>query len=890
MESFNIQNLTFAYPGRQSSALGNIDITINNGEFVTLCGKSGCGKTTLLRLLKSATAPNGTLEGCIYFEGRPLCDVPQREQVSKIGFVMQSPENQIVTDKVWHELAFGAESLGLSTTEIRGRVSEMASFFGIQNWFHKSVTELSGGQKQLLNLASVMVMQPSVLILDEPTSQLDPIAASEFLKILEKINRELGVTVILSEHRLDEVFAIADRVIVLDEGRVIADAEPKAVAKILKSGGHGMYAGLPVPVRVWAGVENDMECPLTVRDGRVWLEKYAANHRIDSTLIPDDAVNCCNKNQIIELKDMWFRYNKNSEDIVKGMNLTVNQGEIFALMGGNGAGKTTALSLISGLNVPYRGKVLIKGDEIKKIDNLYGNILGVLPQDPVSLFVKKTVQLELEDALGEEKFSKEEKTERIKEISVLCGIDGLMEAHPYDLSGGEQQRAALAKVLIKTPEILLLDEPTKGMDAQFEQVFAEILKNLKSTGVTVVMVSHDIEFCAKYADRCALMFDGGLTSVDVPRRFFAGKSFYTTSANRMARNILPDAVLAEDIILACGGGVLGNVPAQKPKASLSEEKKTAESKKSTKISPLKIVLGSVFSLLFVFVCLIQFKILTVPYGDIISGMASGTMLQWVTIVSAGVALWCFVPGGRNGIGHQQKGKRSFTKRTLVAILFVMIAVPLTVFAGMFFLQDKQYYFISFMIILEIMIPFFISFEGRKPSARELVIISVLCAFAVAGRAAFSMLPQFKPMVAVVIIAGVCFGGEAGFLVGAVAAFVSNFFAGQGNWTPWQMVACGMVGFLGGILVRAGWLRKSRLSLSVFGFIATFVIYGGIVDSQFVLMFLSKLSTEAIVSSYIMGVPFNLIHGASTALFLWFISEPMIEKLERVKIKYGLLDR
>ena len=227
MESYQIENLSFTYPERESKALEDICLTVNQGEFITLCGKSGCGKTTLLRLLKTAVAPHGILKGSIYFNGRIISQINSKEQAAEIGFVMQSCDNQIVTDKVWHELAFGLESLGYSTPEIRTRVSEMASFFGIQTWFHKKVTELSGGQKQLLNLASVMVMQPSVLILDEPTSQLDPIAAQEFLKTLEKINRELGTTVILTEHRLEDAFPISDRVVVMDNGKIIADGTPK---------------------------------------------------------------------------------------------------------------------------------------------------------------------------------------------------------------------------------------------------------------------------------------------------------------------------------------------------------------------------------------------------------------------------------------------------------------------------------------------------------------------------------------------------------------------------------------------------------------------------------------------------------------------------------------
>ncbi len=400
MESIRIENLDFTYPTRTDKTLDDINFTVNQGEFVLLCGKSGCGKTTLLKLLKSSLSPFGEISGTICFKGKSLSSYSAKEQASDIGFVMQNPDNQIVTDKVWHELAFGLESLGCKQNEIRARVSEMASFFGIQTWFYKNVTELSGGQKQLLNLASVMVVGPSVLILDEPTSQLDPIAAGEFLNTLEKINRELGTTVILTEHRLEEAFPMADRVIVMDEGKIIADEAPEEVGRILKLKNHDMYKGLPTPMRVHGEVPNTLPCPLTVRDGRLWLEEYAKKNRLQPDRIPKDAVQNSYAT-VIEVKDVWFRYGKDLPDAVKGLNVSVSKGELFCLVGGNGTGKTTTLTLISGLNTPYRGNVLIKGEHISKIKNLYDGLLGVLPQNPQSVFVKKTVYLDLMEILSE---------------------------------------------------------------------------------------------------------------------------------------------------------------------------------------------------------------------------------------------------------------------------------------------------------------------------------------------------------------------------------------------------------------------------------------------------------------------------------------------------------
>ncbi len=891
MESIKVENLSFTYPNQENKTLEDISLTIQEGEFITICGKSGCGKTTLLRLLKTSLAPHGILNGSIYFKGTPLDETDSREQAAQIGFVMQSPDNQIVTDKVWHELAFGLESLGYSTPEIRTRVSEMASFFGIQSWFYKKVTELSGGQKQLLNLASVMVMQPSVLILDEPTSQLDPIAAQEFLKTLEKINRELGTTVILTEHRLEDAFPMSDRVVVMDNGKIIAADEPRRVGEILKSSDHDMYMALPAPMRIYGAVENSSGFPLTVREGRTWLEKYSANNKLSSELIPDSKSAKEIRNPAVEIKDVYFRYEKDLPDVVKGLNLKVEAGELFSIVGGNGTGKTTALSLISGLNKPYRGEVLINGRNIFKTSNLYNGVLGVLPQNPQSVFVKKTVYLDLLEILSERKMSKDEKDERVRNISALCRIENLLQSHPYDLSGGEQQRAALAKVLLKEAQILLLDEPTKGMDAHFKEEFADILKDLKANGVTVIMVSHDIEFCAEYSDRCAMFFDGNVTSSGSPREFFAGKNFYTTSANRMARAKLPKAVLAQDIILACGSTVR-NKEKQFSKVLIhkTENESKAEKFKTKKSTPARVVIGSIFVLLFVLT-----SILSVTDWDIFNFAGIGPSglrpLHIISVIETAIVLFCFFPQKELGseMIQQSRINRRIAKRTLVAALLILLAIPLTIYIGVYFFGDRKYYFISLLIILETVIPFCMVFENRKPQAREIVVISVLCAIAVAGRAAFFMLPQFKPVVALVIISGVCFGGETGFLVGAVTGFVSNFFFGQGPWTPWQMFAFGIIGFLAGILFRKGFLRKTKASLCIFGFFAAFIIYGGIMNPAGVITYQAKLNLNMIKMSYVTGLPMDLVHAASTAFFLWFISEPVIEKLERIKVKYGLIN-
>ena len=880
METFAVRSLSFAYPEQRQDTLRDLSFSVPQGQFVTLCGPSGCGKSTLLRQLKSVLSPTGDRRGTILFEGVPLDDVGQREQSARIGFVQQSPENQIVTDKVWHELAFGLESLGYDTPTIRSRVAEMASFFGIQTWFYKNVAELSGGQKQLLNLASIMAMQPSVLILDEPTSQLDPIAASDFLATVGKVNRELGTTVILTEHRLEEAFPLSDRVLVMDKGRLIADGTPTEVGQRLRGSGHGMFLAMPTAMRVWASVEDEAPCPVTVRDGRSWLEDFGKRQSL--LPLPAESVPAHSEENAIELEDIWFKYEKDLPDVVKGVSLTVKKGEFLALLGGNGTGKTTTLSIIGGLRKPYRGET-----------HLHGRV-GTLPQNPQTLFVKKTVREDLFEIFKGSKLDKAVQENRVARAVQLCRLEELLDRHPYDLSGGEQQRCALAKVLLLEPEILLLDEPTKGLDAEFKQVFAVILKTLQRRGVTVFMVSHDVEFCAEYADRCALFFDGNIVSEGRPRQFFSGNSFYTTSANRMARGLLPEAVTATDLMAACGGTLPPQPELPEETPPLPEPAEDSADFKPKRLPLWRILLAAVSGLgalaLFVYTLSHQDLSALINENGLTTTALNDLPLYLLLVVCLLICAFSLSRRAPQPVRLQPpKEKRKLSKRTVAAAVSILLLIPLTIFIGVYYLGGRKYYFIALLILVETMLPFFLIFEGRKPQARELTVIAVLCAIGVVGRAAFFMLPAFKPVLALVIIAGVAFGGETGFLVGAMTMVASNVLFGQGPWTPWQMFSAGIIGFLAGVLFRKGLLRRSKVSLCIYGAIASIVIYGGIMNPAAALIYTETLNWKLLLTYYVSGIPVDLIHAVATVLFLWLAAEPMLEKLDRIKVKYGLMD-
>ena len=584
MQTFTISDLSFTYPTETAPALQNVSLSIEAGSFTVLCGRSGCGKSTLLRQLKPILQPHGTKTGEILFEGKPLESLSQREQSARIGFVLQNLDAQLVTDKVWHELAFGLESLGLDTPTIRRRVAEIASYFGIQNWFYKPVAELSGGQKQLVNLASVMALEPSVLLLDEPTSQLDPIAAADFLSTLGRINRELGTTIILSEHRLEDALALSTNVVFMERGRVLDTGTAGEVGARLKAAGSDMFSAMPVPMRIYASVPNALSCPVTVAQGRLWLESFSQTHKLSP--VPEPAPATKHEDApAVEMTEAFFRYDKDSPDVVKALSLRAYKGELLAILGGNGTGKSTTMGLISGVNRAYRGKVSVLGHAPQEVLSR----VALLPQDPQTLFVKNTVIEDLLSVLDDQ--PKDKRKALALQKAKLCDLTELLDRHPYDLSGGEQQRAALCKVLLREPEVLLLDEPTKGLDAEFKRTFARIIRRLTTRGVCVIMVSHDAEFCASFADHCAMFFDGAIVAEGTPREFFSSGSFYTTSASRMARGLLPGAITPEDVITACGGVLppepeLPDEDAQQAQAKRESEAEAKEYLLPSEVPPL----------------------------------------------------------------------------------------------------------------------------------------------------------------------------------------------------------------------------------------------------------------------------------------------------------------
>ena len=560
MALLRFDKVSFAYPDAGKRALDQVSFSMEEGEYIVVCGESGCGKTTLLRQAKPEITPAGAGDGTVYYREQPLSEVPELTSAMEIGYVQQNPDNQIVTDYVWHELAFGLENMALPTSVIQRKVSEMASFFGMEEWFRKKTSELSGGQKQMLNLASIMAMNPKLLILDEPTSMLDPLAARNLLDTIARINRELGVAVLLCEHRLEDVFQRADRVLLMKQGTVLTDDTPENLTFTLQKDptASRIYLGLPGAARIFGELQQKGVCPV---NKKLPLSIRDARHVLKELDLPFEKVKAepgkrkeaakSNKEKpALEGKELWFRYDEKGKDILRGMNLSVQRGELLALLGGNGAGKSTLLRILCGLKKPLRGKVK-KDKEMR---------LAMLPQSPQALFVYDSVWEDLLDAAKQGRGARfvdkvqgnaEAAAERAREVAAKLELTDKLTSHPFDLSGGELQRAAIGKLLLQDADILLLDEPTKGLDAYLKQELAGILKKLTEEGITMLMVTHDLEFAASYADRCALLFDGRITSEEEPHAFFTGNRFYTTTAGLIAEGYLPGAITCGEVIAGC---------------------------------------------------------------------------------------------------------------------------------------------------------------------------------------------------------------------------------------------------------------------------------------------------------------------------------------------------
>lgn len=495
MENIVCEKLNFAYPTSARSVLKNIDFTVSGGEFCLVIGRSGAGKSTLLKLMKKEIAPHGALSGSIEING-------------SVGYVAQNVEENIVTDKVRSELSFGLTNMGMGRDAIELSVAETASYFNLSDKLDNDILTLSGGEKQLLNLASVMITKPEILVLDEPTCQLDPVSAQRFVAVVKRLNRDFGTTVVISEHLTEELLPYADSVMIIENGEVVLKDTPQNAVSFLKRNHNSLLGGIPLFMRLFDGADTVPQCREILKSKNLPLLK---------TDIEEAKTD-------LRLKNISFAYIKN-HDVLKSLDLRIYKGKINVILGANSSGKSTALKVAAGVLKAHHGKV--KTD--KKV--------SMLCQNPLDLFTK-------EHCKDEVKFGK---------ITEFLQIDDIKEQHPYDISGGQAQRLALAKVLEKNADIILLDEPTKALDYELKVRLADILYRLCDEGKTVVIATHDIDFAGEYGDYISFLLNGEIVTTMPRREFFTSLNFYTTCTAKITNGIATGYVGEKDLN---DGGIL----------------------------------------------------------------------------------------------------------------------------------------------------------------------------------------------------------------------------------------------------------------------------------------------------------------------------------------------
>lgn len=534
-----IKNLSFhydEYDGKTGlSTIGNdgiedVTFSIPEGSFVTLCGSTGSGKSTLLKLIKRDVITSGKRTGNIYFDDEDIDQLSAEDISSKIGLLFQNPEDQIVTDKVWHEIAFGLENLGMSQADMETRLAEALAFFRLENISGSDTASLSGGQKQLVSLASILAMYPRLLLLDEPTSMLDPEAAEHYIATLKKLQTSLGLTVIIAEHNLDNILPISDMLMVMDKGQLICcDTTKEALTKLAGTESGSLTADLPLPTRYGMHIRAK-SIPLDINSGRILIKEHALNtpKHHPTTTTAADAVTTADAAQpaALTIKNMSFRYAGSGKDVINDFSASFNKGCVYALLGCNASGKSTLLNILAGNLKPQLGRLMPKLSSLK---------VSYMPQDTDNLFVSESIEKDLL-SVG---LKKDDYPEYIRHLD--------FSRSPLDLSGGEKQLLGLAKVTALNPEILLLDEPTKGTDNLSRALMTAALRKLRDNGTTIIIACHDMSFAAECADICGIISMGRLTGLKNCREFFISNKLYTTPARNMTLGIIDDLYLEEDI-------------------------------------------------------------------------------------------------------------------------------------------------------------------------------------------------------------------------------------------------------------------------------------------------------------------------------------------------------
>lgn len=560
MHLFKVENLIYFYPDREKPALAEINLVIEEGEFLLVAGESGSGKSSLARALAGLLPDfyGGRFGGKIYYRDREMRKIDRRWLAREVGMVFQDPEKQMVMTGVEAEIAFGLENLGLPPAEMFRRVAEVLSFLDLGKLREEFTANLSGGEKQKLALAAVLAMHPRVLICDEPTSQLDPAAAEDFMNLLKRLNEEMGMTVVLIEQRLERCFHLADRVLLLESGRIVQDGPPEQVAR---RAGKQEIPFLPPVARLFASLGHPF-VPATVKEGRQYLQRLLAESAGGQTRpapsrkeksgekpaggkkqakeTPPEVGSAAGGGRdqppLAEVKNLWFTY-PGGKKALEDVSFSVNAGEFVVILGENGAGKSTLLKIMAGLLNPSRGNVFYAGRELTGSNGRregMGVPVAYLAQNPNDYLFNDTVEEELLFTLKNYGLADDG---IVDELLTKLRIERYRRTNPRDLSSGERLRVALASVLVTRPKLILLDEPTRGVDSRLKGELGAFLRAQANKGAGVVLVTHDAEFAAEYASRI-IMLSAGRIAADGSKHDILGNSlFYCPQIGKLCRGL-----------------------------------------------------------------------------------------------------------------------------------------------------------------------------------------------------------------------------------------------------------------------------------------------------------------------------------------------------------------
>jgi energy-coupling factor transporter ATP-binding protein EcfA2 len=520
-----LREVTYSYPAGELPVLKDLSLEVSEGEFLLVIGASGSGKSTLLRCLNGLVPHfyGGTFLGHIRVANRdPLAEGP-RGMSEVVGFVLQDPESQFVVDSVEDELAFAMENHNLEPSVMRKRVEEVLDQLNIAHLRHRKINTLSGGEKQRVAIGAVLTLQPDVLVLDEPTSQLDPQAAEEVLTTLQKLNVDLGLTVVLSEHRLERVVQYADRVIYLP-----GCGEPP----LLGSPSEVLTEIDLVPPLVKLAKEMEWHpLPLTIKEGLPFARGLSAHLDAQETTLVSEHTTQSDQSPVVDIRDVWFSYN--GHEALTGLSLSVAPGEFVALMGRNGSGKTTLLKHVVGLLRPERGRVELWGKDIRgqNVEDIARRV-GYVPQNPNSMLFADTLRAELDFTRRSHGLTTGDYDELLQRLH----LSSFADSYPRDLSGGERQRAAMAAVLVADPDVILLDEPTRGLDYDHKQSLAQFLTHKQHEGKAIVMSTHDVELVAQCAERVVILGEGQIVVDGPARQVMSDSMVFSSQISKLFRD------------------------------------------------------------------------------------------------------------------------------------------------------------------------------------------------------------------------------------------------------------------------------------------------------------------------------------------------------------------